>query len=126
MTLDEIRAAIMARVALAEIDSRVADQEMALAKAELEAHDRAVAAMPALNGAAKPERAKRRDIAALVRDALTAEPQTVKRVAERAGVPPSRVRPALLRLLKEDDAFQTTEGSWTIALGEKGMGADHR
>lgn len=104
MTLDDIRREIANRYERAVIDSRVADQQMALAKAELEAHDRAVAAMPpafdlSIKSVRSP-RAPRRDIAALVREALTAEPQTVAQVAEKVGVAPSRALPALNKVGK--------------------------
>jgi hypothetical protein len=86
---------------------RFAKGQLAMVEAELEAHDRAVAAMPAVaNGAAKPGRAPRRDIAALVREALTDTPQTVAQIAEKVGVAPSRVLPALERLGLKPDSSQ--------------------
>jgi hypothetical protein len=104
MTLDEIRADIMTRLDLARRADAVAVQNIAMAEAELEAHDRAVAAMG--NGAEKPARAPRRDIGALVREALTHQPQTVAQIAEKVGVPPSRALLGLKRLGITPDASQ--------------------
>jgi hypothetical protein len=99
MTLNEIRLSIEARHREWSDKERFAKGQLAMVEAELEAHDRAVAAMPAVaNGAAKPGRAPRRDIAALVREALTSEPQTVAQIAEKVGVPPSRALPALKKV----------------------------
>jgi hypothetical protein len=88
--LDDIRDSIVTRMECLR-------GQIAMAEAELEAHDRAVAAMPVPNGSASA-RAPRRDIAALVREALTDEPQTVAQIAEKTGCFPSRVLPALKRL----------------------------
>jgi len=112
MTLDEIRAAIMARHVEWEDKERFAKGQLAMIEAELEAHDRAVAAMPAVeNGEVKAARAPRRDIPALVREALTAEPQTVAQIAEKAGVAPSRALPALKKIGAFVDASQRWSAS---------------
>jgi hypothetical protein len=99
VTLDEIRAGILARHTEWEDKARFASGQLAMIEAELLAHDRAVTAMPeAANGNAKPGRAARRDIAALVRAALTDEPQTVAQIAEKTAVVPGRVVVALKRI----------------------------
>jgi hypothetical protein len=105
-TLDEIRTEIIARIARAANESRIADQNHALARAELEAHDRAVSQFAAREEA--PKRAPRRDIAALVLAALTDEWQTVSQLT--AAIPfttPSRVQEVLKRL----DPAKATVGS---------------
>jgi hypothetical protein len=107
MTLDQIRDDILTRRDAAQdrIDSALAERNIAVS--ELVAHDRAVAAMG--NGAAaNPARAPRRDIGALVREALTDQPQAVAQIAEKVGVPPSRVEPALAKV----GAYGS--GGWTL------------
>lgn len=96
-SLDDIRKEIEIRRDRWAVESRIADQNHALAIAELQAFDRAVAAMEradrTLDGT--PARKERRDIAALVLAALTDEPQTVVQIAHAIGVQPSRVLTAL-------------------------------
>jgi hypothetical protein len=103
MTLDEIRADLEAQRAEWADKAHVARHNFDIAEAKLAAHDRAVAAMPMPvmgdgQAAWMRKRAPRRDIAALVREALTAEPQTVAQIAEKVGVPPSRALPALKKV----------------------------
>lgn len=93
--LDAIRAEIEKRWDMWIVQARAAEQNAALAHAELEAHDRAVAAM---NGATEPARKERRDIAALVLDALTGQPQTPEEIAAAIDARPGQVRAALDRL----------------------------
>ena len=105
MTLDEIRNDLLRRIEVAQREADNARIILATNAAELAAHDRAVAAMQldTPQHHMQATRAPRRDIAALVREALTVEPQTVKQVAEKTGIAPSRVEPAL----------QKGAGSWT-------------
>jgi len=109
-TLDDIRAEIVKRCDRWATESRVADHNHALAIIELEAHDRAVAAMP--NGAAHPApaRKERRAIAALVLAALTHEPQTTVQIAHAIGVQPSRVETALAKLGPKAKADEFASG----------------
>lgn len=103
-TLDEIRADIVAR-------EHKARRDLAAADVELLAHDRAVKAMGDLAPAApqpKP-RAQRRNIAELVLDHLTAEPQTVAEIASATGIAPHQV---LDRLGKELLAIRTDNARW--------------
>jgi len=112
-TLDDIRAEIVVRRDRWATESRVADQNHALAIAELEAHDRAVAAMLP-NGAAQPApaRKERRDIAALVLAALTDQPQTADLIAHAIGVQTGRVEAALDRLAARHEAFEGEGEVW--------------
>ncbi len=114
--LDDIRAEIVRRRDGAMITSRTADQEVALANAELEAHDRAVALFPfdLPQEEERPARAPRRDIGKLVTDALTDEPQHISKIATAIGVAPSRVRHVLERSAHARAGF----GGWVRADGD--------
>ena len=123
-TLDQIRAEIVARldrerdaVGACDAASLDAHRRLDLASAELAAHDRAVAlfAPPPT-----PEPAKRRDIAALVREALTDDWQTIAQIAEKTGLPPSR----LLRVLDRRRANAERDaggGQWRTRVRAGGL-----
>lgn len=107
-TLDDIRAEIEVRHNEAQRWLRAAEHELdkagralGLVAVELLAHDRAAEALNGTVGGA-PARQPRRDIAALVRDALAGAPQTVEAIAEKIDVRPSQVRAAIERLAAED------------------------
>jgi hypothetical protein len=105
-SLDDIRASILHHRDQALRELERSQRTVDCMVAELEAHDRAVAAMG--SGAAKPARAPRRDIGALVREALTDQPQTLAQIAEKVGVPPSRALPALEKIA----GARTSAGFW--------------
>jgi hypothetical protein len=104
-SLNDIRKEIERQRDRAMYEVKRAQNEVDCMVAALEAHDRAVAAM---NGAAQPApaRKERRDIAALVLDALTDQPQTAAQIAHAIGVQPSRVTAALIRV------GQPTSNGW--------------
>ena len=111
--LDDIRAEIVSRRDKAHEASRFAQQDVVLANAELEAHDRAVALFAAPEE--KPARAARRDIDKLVVDALTDEPQSAGKIAAAIEVAPSRVlhtleRTAHARRAEESDGWVRGDG----------------
>jgi predicted Rossmann fold nucleotide-binding protein DprA/Smf involved in DNA uptake len=113
--LDDIRADIVRRHTEWLDKERFGKGQLAMIEAELEAHDRAVAAMQPVAAPEKRERAERRDIGAIVLAALTDAPQTMKQIAEKTGVPPSRVTPVLERLNAADKARGSSLGWYTAA-----------
>jgi hypothetical protein len=123
-TLDEIRAEIVARRDLAqtEIDRYQADLRTIMA--ELAAHDRAADAVrqPELPFAnpAPPTRAPRRDIAALVLDALDIEDRQMPlQIATRVNAQLRQVGAALARLEREGKAAGTHMGWVRVADREE-------
>ncbi len=106
--LDDIRTEIMGRLERYRRDDAIAVNNIALAEAELEAHDRAVAAMNGTGG--------RRNIAAMVLEKLTSEPQTVEKLAEAIGARPHQVSEALVRLGAEK-VEQVLPNTWVLVGG---------
>lgn len=115
-TLDKIRAEIVARFEAANLDCRNAAIARDIAAAELALLDR----VDAPSAPAAPEPAKRRDIAALVREALTDDWQTIAQIAEKTGLPPSR----LLRVLDRRRANAERDaggGQWRTRVRAGGL-----
>jgi hypothetical protein len=116
--LDDIRAEIMVSLVYARgrVDAAKVELELCLRavvkyEAELEAHDRAVAAM---NGAPA-----RRNIAELVLAQLTDEPQTVEALAEASNARPHQVKEAVKRLSADGKAalYDDEEDRWVRVGG---------
>jgi hypothetical protein len=108
--LEAIRAEIVTRRDHWKEEARAAIDLMKQANSELTAHDRAVALFDPGPAQPKRERAARRDIAALVLDALSDDWQTTEQLAKAIGCPPSRVEPALKRLGYA--AIMGASGAW--------------
>lgn len=114
MTLDDIRANIVAErdraMRVVEREQRVVDCKVA----ELEAHDRAVEAMAA-GGA-------RRNIAELVLARLTSEPQTVGDLSMAIAAQPRQITEALGRLHSSHKVDETPSGWIRVSGLELGDG----
>lgn len=95
--LDSLRDQILARRADAHHRWQIAEQDVAIASAELDAHDRAVSLF-APQTAPPKKRAARRDFAELVLAALTDEPQSIGQLAAKTEIVPRRVLRALQQL----------------------------
>lgn len=109
--LDKIRAEIADRRDRWENESRVANHRHALAAAELEAHDRAVAAMSTAPPApaAETRNSIQRPVMALF--ILSTDARTADSIIEETGLPEGAVRKFLARAVKggmlalRDDGF---------------------
>jgi hypothetical protein len=92
--LDDIRAEIVNRIEAAKMVVAEGQRTLDLACRELDAHDRAVALFVE---PPKAKRSARRDVARLVVEALTDEPQHISKIAAAVGIAPSRVLHTLER-----------------------------